>query len=133
MHLNSSPFRYAGLVQALVGVTLLVFACTASAFIIHEQQVVGKWRSCGTTGCTICWIRPDRTFQNNSATTGALSYLGTWRIEGNELLMRISRANDRPRMVNRTMTFVVTDINDREMHTTFLRGDTRKHLWQRVR
>ena len=58
-----------------------------------EKDLVGNWREC-YEGCSILSLRPDHTFserfdEENSTDT---YYSGTWSIEGDQLVTRITWA-----------------------------------------
>ena len=58
---------------------------------------------------------------------------GKWSISGNRLLLHFAASTAHPRAAGMTTPLIVTDISPKNMHTQFLKGDTRKHLWERIR
>ena len=99
---------------------------------ITEQQVIGEWRTCGSAGkCTVYTFHADHAWSSKS-TDGTMSS-GKWSISGNRLLLHFAASTAHPRAAGMTTPLIVTDISPKNMHTKSLKGDTQKHLWERIR
>lgn len=120
-------------VLSLIAIVFLAISRTATgSSALTEQQVIGEWRTCGSArNCTVYSFHADHAWSSKS--TDGTMHSGTWSVFGNRLLLRFTASTAHPRAAGMTMPLIVTDISPTHMNTGALKGDTRKHLWERIR
>jgi hypothetical protein len=62
---------------------------------VLEKKLVGEWSSgCSIDVCTVTALKADHTFSvKHDEKDSAISYSGTWRVEGNTLVAHVTAAD----------------------------------------
>jgi len=115
----------------ICSVALSLTACQPSL----EKQLVGEWLSgCSIDTCTITTLKADRTFSEKfDEKDSSDSYSGTWRVEGDQLIMHVTWADKVLQdIVGKNMRVVISEFH----HDSFvgaLADDRRKSQpWKRL-
>src|SRR5882724_11611481 len=87
-----------------------------------EKQLVGEWLSgCSIDICTVTTLNADRTFSDrfDEKDSPDPSYSGTWRVEGDQLVMHVTWANKALQdIVGKDLRLIVSEFQPKKFIAT---------------
>src|SRR4051794_15993751 len=108
---------------------LLLSGCGRSSL---ERQLLGSWSSCSIDICSVTSLRSDHTFSERFVDSNSDSYSGTWKAEGNQLVLHIGWVDENLKdMLGHEMRLIISDLKKDGLIAT-LADDPKKTLpWRR--
>src|SRR5215467_8186541 len=109
---------------------LLLPACARSSL---ERQLLGSWSSCSIDVRSVTSLRPDHTFSERFVGSNADSYSGTWRVEGNQLVLKISSTDENLKdKLGTEIRLIVSNLQNDNLVATLADNQKKALPWKRV-
>jgi hypothetical protein len=100
-----------------------------------EKNLIGEWMSgCSIDICTLTTLNADHTFSDrfDEKRSPEPSYSGTWRVEGDQLIMHVTWADKALQdIVGKDLRLIVSEFQQKKFVATPTEDRTKPVTWER--